>query len=60
MLDQLTNEDCSFCSMCRHELDHVAVLEDKDILVLMDLYPATPGHDVPTLPRFQRRGKYNT
>ena len=30
--------------MGRHELDHVAVLEDKDILVVMDLYPATPGH----------------
>jgi histidine triad (HIT) family protein len=30
--------------MGRHELDHVAVREDNDILVLMDLYPATSGH----------------
>jgi histidine triad (HIT) family protein len=37
-------EDCPFCRMGRHELDHVPVLEDKDILALMDLYPATPGH----------------
>jgi histidine triad (HIT) family protein len=40
----LTREDCPFCKMARNELDHVAVLEDKDILVVMDLYPATPGH----------------
>jgi len=30
--------------MNEDKLDHVVVLEDKDILVIMDLYPATPGH----------------
>jgi histidine triad (HIT) family protein len=44
MLDVLTHEDCPFCKMGRHELDHVAVLEDKEVLAIMDLYPATPGH----------------
>jgi histidine triad (HIT) family protein len=43
-MNRVTNENCPFCRMGRHELDHVAVLEDKDILVVMDLYPATPGH----------------
>ena len=37
-----TKKECPFCKMGRHEMDHVAVLRDKDILVVMDLYPATP------------------
>ena len=49
-MNRLTHDDCLFCRMCRHELDHVAVLEDKDVLAIMDLYPATPGH-VLVLPR---------
>jgi histidine triad (HIT) family protein len=44
MMDRLTNEDCPFCKMARHELDHVAVLEDREVLAVMDLYPATCGH----------------
>ena len=40
----LTDKDCPFCKMVRHELNHVVVHEDEDILVIMDLYPATPGH----------------
>lgn len=43
-MNRLTHKDCPFCKMGRHELDHVPVLEDKDILVVMDLYPAAPGH----------------
>jgi histidine triad (HIT) family protein len=43
-MDTLTNEDCPFCRMARHELDHVAVLEDREVLAIMDLFPATPGH----------------
>jgi len=30
--------------MIEDKSNHVVVLEDKDILVIMDLYPATPGH----------------
>ena len=43
-MDLLADEDCPFCKMVRHELNHVMVQEDTDILVIMDLYPATPGH----------------
>jgi histidine triad (HIT) family protein len=39
-----TTEDCPFCRMGKHELDHVPVLEDREVLAIMDLYPATPGH----------------
>jgi len=35
---------CPFCKMARHELPAVVIQEDKDILVIMDLYPATLGH----------------
>ena len=35
---------CPFCKMARHELPAVVIQEDNDILVIMDLYPATPGH----------------
>ncbi len=37
-------EDCPFCKMGKHELNHVPVLEDREVLAIMDLYPATPGH----------------
>lgn len=37
-------EDCPFCRMVKHELNHVPVLEDREVLAIMDLYPATPGH----------------
>ncbi|MBN2060342.1 MAG: HIT family protein [Deltaproteobacteria bacterium] len=39
-----TKKDCPFCRMGRHELDYVSVLEDGEVLAIMDLYPATPGH----------------
>ena len=35
---------CPFCKMVRHEIPAVRVYEDDDILAIMDLYPATPGH----------------
>jgi len=37
-------KNCPFCKMVRHELYAVSVYEDDNILVIMDLYPATPGH----------------
>ncbi len=43
-MNRLTDEDCPFCSMGRHELDHVSVIDEKDMLAIMDLFPATPGH----------------
>jgi histidine triad (HIT) family protein len=43
-MNKLAEKDCPFCKMVRHELNHVLVQEDKDILVIMDLYPATTGH----------------
>jgi histidine triad (HIT) family protein len=36
--------DCPFCKMGKHELNHVPVLEEKEVLAIMDLYPAAPGH----------------
>jgi histidine triad (HIT) family protein len=38
------NTNCLFCRIVRRELDHVPVLEDAQVLAIMDLYPATPGH----------------
>ena len=43
-MNKLAEKDCPFCKMVRHELSHVLVQEDKDILASMDLYPATTGH----------------
>ena len=43
-MDLLAEKDCPFCKMVKYELSHVVVQEDNDILVIMDLYPATPGH----------------
>ena len=40
----MSDRDCLFCKMVRNELAHVVVREDNDMLVIMDLYPATPGH----------------
>ena len=37
-------ESCPFCKMAKHKLRAVVVYEDNDILAIMDLYPATPGH----------------
>jgi histidine triad (HIT) family protein len=39
-----TQKECPFCNISKHKSDYTVVLEDKDILVIMDLYPATPGH----------------
>jgi histidine triad (HIT) family protein len=43
-MNQTTEKDCPFCKMSEHRMDHVTVLEDKEILTIMDLYPATSGH----------------
>jgi len=39
-----SRNSCPFCRMVNHELNPVVVHEDKEILAIMDLYPATPGH----------------
>ena len=38
------DKSCPFCKVIKHELDAVIVYEDDDIMAIMDLYPATPGH----------------
>jgi histidine triad (HIT) family protein len=38
------DKNCLFCKIVGRELDHVPVLEDAQVLAIMDLYPATPGH----------------
>jgi histidine triad (HIT) family protein len=43
-MNRLAEEDCFFCRMGRHEMDHVAVFEDREVLAIMDMFPATPGH----------------
>jgi len=35
---------CPFCKIAGDRSDSVVVFEDDDILVIMDKYPATPGH----------------
>jgi len=37
-------KNCPFCRLVSHELNAVVVHEDDEILAIMDLYPATPGH----------------
>jgi len=37
-------EICPFCKIAKRKLRAVVVYEDNDILAIMDLYPATPGH----------------
>ena len=37
-------KECPFCKIARHELPAIVIQEESDILVIMDLYPATPGH----------------
>ena len=41
----MTNpRDCPFCKIVRHEIPAVVVQENDDLLAIMDLFPATPGH----------------
>ena len=37
-------KNCPFCNLAKHELPAIVVYEDDDLLAIMDLYPATPGH----------------
>jgi histidine triad (HIT) family protein len=39
-----TSKGCPFCKIAKDKSDSVVLLEDDDILVIMDRYPATPGH----------------
>lgn len=43
-MNRLAEDDCPFCKMVRHELSHLVVEENNDILAILDLYPAAPGH----------------
>ena len=40
----MNDRDCPFCKIVSQVFKAVVVYEDTDILVIMDLYPATPGH----------------
>ena len=40
----MNKKDCPFCKIVRHELPAVVVQENDDLLAIMDLFPATPGH----------------
>jgi len=47
IMDIMENQgkiDCTFCKIVENRCASVVVKEDKDIMVIMDLYPATPGH----------------
>ena len=37
-------QSCPFCKMVKYELHAAIVYQDDDVLAIMDLYPATPGH----------------
>jgi histidine triad (HIT) family protein len=39
-----TPNSCPFCKINEDRSDSVVVLEDRDVLVIMDRYPATQGH----------------
>jgi histidine triad (HIT) family protein len=36
--------DCLLCKIAKHDAPAVIVREDNDLMVIMDLYPATRGH----------------
>jgi histidine triad (HIT) family protein len=44
IINKKTKSDCPFCRMIKEKSDCAVVSEDKDILIIMDLFPATPGH----------------
>src|SRR3989344_248445 len=37
-------DDCIFCNIIKGEIDCATVFEDQDVLVLLDVKPATKGH----------------
>ena len=43
-MDTRMKKECPFCKIARHEIPAVVVQEDNDLLAIVDLYPATPGH----------------
>ena len=43
-MDHATAKNCPFCRMREGDLEHVTLLEEKDVFAVMDLYPATTGH----------------
>ena len=43
-MDKSAKIDCPFCRIAAHERHAVIVQEDNDLLVIMGLFPATPGH----------------
>ena len=57
-MDAKNREYCPFCKMARHELPVVVIQENKDLLAIMDLYPATHGH-VLVLPKKHIENIYN-
>jgi histidine triad (HIT) family protein len=40
----ITLKECPFCKITEDSSNSIVVFEDDDILVIMDKYPATPGH----------------
>ena len=37
-------DDCIFCNIIKGEIDCATVFEDQDVLVFLDVKPATKGH----------------
>jgi histidine triad (HIT) family protein len=44
MMELSGEKPCIFCKMARGRLQPVIITEDKDIMAIMDLYPASEGH----------------
>ena len=40
----MSQPDCTFCRIVRHDLPAAVLYEDADVVALLDRYPATPGH----------------
>ncbi len=43
-MDNSDLNNCPFCQIARRKMPAVILDETKDVLAIMDLYPATPGH----------------
>ena len=52
------NEDNIFSKILAHEIPAVRVYEDSDNLVIMDAYPAEPGHML-AIPKAKSRNIYD-
>lgn len=43
-MNTIAQNDCPLCQIVNRELPSVIIKENENVMAIMDLYPATPGH----------------